>query len=147
MQMRRLFFVLAAAVICVCSVYANAESAEREAKSPATLVTAYYFHGNFRCNTCHTMEQYSKEAIQRNFKDALSSGKLEFKAVNVEKRGNEHFVQDYQLYSKSLMLSLVKDGKELKSKNLTKIWEYVGNKQRFFDYVSEEVKNFLKEAK
>jgi hypothetical protein len=93
------------------------------------------------------MEKYSKEAIEENFKDMLSSGKLEFKAVNVEKRGNEHFVQDYQLYSKSLILSLVKDGKEVKSKNLTKIWEYVGNKQRFLDYVSEEVKNFLKEAK
>jgi hypothetical protein len=92
------------------------------------------------------MEQYSKEAIEANFKDALSSRKLEFKVVNIEERGNEHFAQDYQLYTKSLILSLVKDGKETKSKNLTKIWEYVRNKQRFFDYVSEEVNNFLKEA-
>ena len=92
------------------------------------------------------MEQYSKEAIQTNFKDALSSGKLEFRVINVEERGNEHYVNDYQLYTKSLIVSLVKDGKEMKSKNLTKIWEYVRNKQRFFDYVSEEVNNFLKEA-
>ena len=114
--------------------------------APKSKVVAYYFHGDFRCYTCHTMEQYSREAIETNFKDALASGKLEFKAVNVEERGNEHFVQDYQLYTKSLILSLVKDGKEIKSKNLTKIWEYVRNKQRFFDYVSEEVSNFLKEA-
>ena len=110
-------------------------------------VIAYYFHGNFRCYTCHTMEQYSKETIQSNFKDALSSGRLEFKVVNVEERGNEHYVNDYQLYTKSLVLSLVKDGKEIKSKNLTKIWEYARNRQRFFDYVSEEVNNFLKEIK
>ncbi|MDD2689546.1 MAG: nitrophenyl compound nitroreductase subunit ArsF family protein, partial [Candidatus Omnitrophica bacterium] len=110
-------------------------------------VTAYYFHGNFRCYTCHTMEQYSKEAIQENFKDALSSGKLEFKVVNTDERGNEHYVNDYQLYTKSLVLSLLKDGKEIKSKNLTKIWEYVRDKQRFLEYVSEEVNNFLKEAK
>jgi len=135
-----LFFILS---VFLCGSFANAQDTGNK---PTSRVIAYYFHGNFRCYTCHTMEQYSKEAIQKNFKDALSSGKLEFRAVNVEKRGNEHFAQDYQLYTKSLILSLVKDGKEVKSKNLTKIWEYVRNKQRFLDYVSEEVKNFLKEA-
>jgi hypothetical protein len=135
-----LFFILS---VFLYSSFANAQDAGKKA---ANQVIAYYFHGNFRCYTCHTMEQYSKEAIEANFKEALASGKLEFKAVNIEERGNEHFAQDYQLYTKSLILSLVKDGKEIKSKNLTKIWEYVRNKQRFFDYVSEEVNNFLKEA-
>jgi hypothetical protein len=92
------------------------------------------------------MEKYSKEAIDAGFKDPLASGKLEFKAVNVEDRGNEHFVKDYQIYTKTLILSLVKDGKEIKWKNLDKIWEYVRNKQRFSDYVTEEIGNFLKEA-
>lgn len=93
------------------------------------------------------MEKYSREAIETNFKGALSSGKLEFNTVNVEERGNEHFTRDYQLYTKSLVLSLVKDGKEIKFKNLTKIWEYTRDKQRFFDYVNEEVNNFLKDAR
>jgi hypothetical protein len=113
---------------------------------PKSKIVAYYFHGTMRCPTCHKLEQYSKEAIETNFKDALASGKLEFKVVNVEDKGNEHFASDYQLYTKSLILSLVKDGKEIKSKNLTKIWEYVRNKQKFFDYVNEEMSNFLKEA-
>lgn len=113
---------------------------------PAVKVIAYYFHGASRCPTCITMEKYSREAIETNFKGALSSGKLKFNMVNVEERDNEHFTRDYQLYTKSLVLSLVKDGKEIKFKNLTKIWEYTRDKQRFFDYVSEEVNNFLKDA-
>ena len=113
---------------------------------PKNYVIAYYFHGTFRCYSCTMIERYSREAIESNFKEALVSGKLEFKAVNVEERGNRHFIDDYQLYTKSLILSLVKDGKEIKSKNLTRIWEYFHNKQKFFDYVSEEVNNFLKEA-
>lgn len=135
-----LFFILS---VFLCGSFANAQDTGNK---PASRVIAYYFHGNFRCYTCHTMEQYSKEAIEANFKDALSSGKLEFKVVNTEERGNEHYVNDYQLYTKSLILSLLKDGKEIKSKNLTKIWEYVRDKQRFLNYVSEEVNNFLKEA-
>ena len=137
--MRKIILALLAVVAVISARYiCSADSSSK--------VVAYYFHGNFRCYTCYTMEQYAKEALEANFKDAIAKGKLEFKVVNVEERGNEHFVNDYQLYTKSLILSLVKDGKEIKSKNLTKIWEYVRNKQRFFDYVREEVNNFLKEA-
>ena len=113
---------------------------------PKGKVIAYYFHGDFRCFTCYRLEQYSREAIEANFKDAHSSRKLEFKAVNVDEKTNKHFVNDYQLYTKSLVLSLIKDGKEVKSKNLTKIWEYVMDKQRFFEYVTSEVQEFLKES-
>jgi len=153
--MRKCLFIAVSFLFFMGTVFAMGDVPKQNKPANADIATAtqgnrviaYYFHGNFRCYTCYTMEQYSKEAIEANFKDALSSGKLEFKAVNVEERGNEHFTQDYQLYTKSLILSLVKDGKEIKSKNLTKIWEYVRNKQRFFDYVSEEVNDFLKETK
>jgi hypothetical protein len=97
-----------------------------------------------RCPTCHKLEQYSKEAIESDFKDELASGKLEFKVVNVEEKNNKHYIKDYNLYTKSLVLSKVKDGKEVDSKNLEKIWEYVGNKQKFFDYVTQSTKEFLK---
>jgi len=92
------------------------------------------------------MEKYSREAIESNFKEDLASGRLEFKAVNVEDRGNEHFVNDYKLYTKSLILSLVKDGKEVKSKNLDKIWELARNKQKFIEYVTAEVNALMKDA-
>lgn len=138
---RAIFAFLVTVVIVSVNILVFAKQDISQAK-----IIAYYFHGMFRCPTCSKMEKYSKEAIETNFKDALASGKLEFKVVNVEERGNEHFAQEYQLYTKSLILSLVKDGKEIKSKNLDKIWEYVRNKQRFIDYVTEEVRNLLKEV-
>ena len=107
-------------------------------------VIAYYFHGTRRCPTCLKLEQYSKEAIEKNFPAELVSGELEFRAINLENKGNEHFVNDYRLYTKSLILSLVKSGKEVKSKNLVAIWELVGNKEKFSKYVKEEVIGFLK---
>ena len=116
-----------------------------EKTSAGGTVTAYYFHGTFRCPTCHKLEAYAKEAVEANFKDALASGKLSFRIVNVESKGNEHYVKDYQLYTKSLVLSLTKDGKEIRSRNLDKIWEYVPNKDRYENYVRDEVAAFLKE--
>ena len=130
-------------ILCVLGLAAVSFAAD---KPSGGKVTAYYFHGNFRCPTCYKLEQYSKEAIDANFKNELASEKLVFSVVNIEDKGNEHFVNDYQLYTKSLVISLVKDGKEVKHKNLEKIWEYVGNKQKFYDYVTEEIKDFLKES-
>ena len=127
--------------LLVTFVVISAQAFAQEASG--AKVIAYYFHGSFRCPTCTSMEKYSREAIETNFKDKLSLGKIEFKSVNVEDRGNEHFVNDYQLYTKSLILSLVKDGKEVKSKNLDKIWQLAGNKQKFIDYVTGEINGFM----
>ena len=139
-----LAFLVIVAVSAGLAFISNSTYAQQ---SPSSKVIAYYFHGSFRCPTCHKLEQYSKEAIETNFKDELASGKLEYKVVNVEDKGNEHYASDYELYTKSLILSSVKDGKEIKWKNLDKIWEYVGNKQRFIDYIKSGVADFLKEAK
>ncbi len=140
--MKKLIVILLAAV-AVISVSFSAFAVEDK---PVTKVIAYYFHGTMRCSTCHKLEQYSKEAIETNFKDALASGKLEFKVINIEDRGNERYGKDYQLYTKSLILSLVKNGKEIKWQNIDKIWEYVGNKERFIDYVKNGVAGLLKET-
>ena len=110
-------------------------------------VIAYYFHGSFRCSTCRNLEQYAKEAIENNFKKELAEGSLIFKAADIEEKGNEHFVKDYQLYTKSLVLSLVEDGKEIKYKNLDKIWEYVRDKEKYMDYVKSQVSDFLKDLR
>ncbi len=92
------------------------------------------------------MEQYAAEVIQNDFKDALAAGKLTFKAVNVDQKANEHYVKDYNLFTKSLILSIQKDGKEVRSKNLDKIWQWVRNKEQYQNYVRGEVAAFLKEA-
>ena len=120
--------------------------AEEGEQNGSTQVIAYYFYGSFRCPTCHNLERYAKEAIENNFKSQLDKKVLVFKAVNVEEKGNEHFVNDYQLYTKSLVLSLVENGKELKYKNLEKIWEYVRNKEKYTNYIKSEVDAFLKET-
>ena len=142
--MKKNILILLAIALVSNLFFGTAPVIAAEAPSGDTI-TAYYFHGTFRCPTCRKLEQYSKEAIEANFKDALTSGKLTFKVVNIEGKGNEHYVNDYQLYTKSLVLSLTKGGKEIRSKNLDKIWEYVGNKQRFQDYVRMEVAAFMKE--
>lgn len=110
-------------------------------------VIVYYFHGNFRCATCKKMEKYSEEAVTQSFGPELLLGKVVFKPVNVDETANRHFVNDYGLYTKALVLSRVKDGKEVENKNLQKIWELVGNKDKYSGYVKGELDAFIKDLK
>ena len=64
--------------------------------------------------------------------------------VNVEVKGNEHFVKDYELYTKSVVLSETKNGKEVRWKNLDKVWTLLGDEAAFKKYVRDEVSAYLK---
>jgi len=130
------FFFVATGVFSILNVYGQSDK-----------ITVYYFHGAFRCQTCANMEKYAREVIETNFKEALSSGKLEFKTVNVEDPGNEHFVDDYKLYTKALIISMSTGAKEVKFKNLDKIWEFIHNRKKFMEYVTIELNDFMKDLK
>lgn len=145
--MKKLSLVLLAVAVLSSIGVIFSPIAQATGNEKGDQVVAYYLHGQARCPTCYKLEQYSREAIEANFKDALASGKLEFKVVNIEDKGNEHYAKEYQLYTKSLILSLTRGGKEIKWVNLDKIWELVGNKDRFIDYVKNGVADLLKEAK
>jgi len=109
-------------------------------------VIAYYFHGNRRCGSCRKIEAYSREAIDSGFAEELKAGKLEWLVINIDKPENKHFVKDYQLYTRSLVISYTENGKQTRWKNLEKVWQLLRNKAAFMKYVQEEVHAYLEES-
>lgn len=95
-----------------------------------------YFHNSVRCATCHKMEKWSSEAVKEL--------PVVFESVNTDEAENKHFLTDYGLYSKSVV---VRDTASGKWKNLDKIWNHVGNEQEFKLYIQSEVQNFLENTK
>ncbi|MBF0363382.1 MAG: hypothetical protein HQK49_20340 [Oligoflexia bacterium] len=116
-------------------------------KAADKKIIAYYFHGNARCTSCLQIEKLSKGTIEKKFADELNKGIIEWHTVNVEEANNVHFVKDYKLYTKSVILSFHKKGKEKKWKNLDKVWEYLGDESVFESYVQKEVTSYLAELK
>lgn len=106
-------------------------------------VTAYYFHTTYRCTSCRKIEAYSLEAIEKGFPQELKDGRLVWRVVNVEEQGNEHFVKDYQLYTKSLVLVEENDSTQVRWENLAKVWELLGDKDGFVRYVQDNTRAYL----
>jgi hypothetical protein len=106
-------------------------------------VIAYYFHTSYRCANCRKIEAYSHEAIEAAFPQELKDGHLAWQLVNVQEKDNEHFIKDYQLYTKSLVLVDEVNGKQVRWKNLAKVWEFLQDRDAFLRYVQDEVRSYL----
>jgi hypothetical protein len=124
----------------------SAARAKSQPSMPDRTVVAYYFHGNFRCQTCRKIEAFSGEAVKSGFPEDLKAGRLEWRVINVEEPGNEHFIQDYQLFSKSLVLVAKEGSKQTRWKNLQRVWTLVGDKDAFIQYVQVEIRAYLRGA-
>ena len=65
------------------------------------------------------------------------------KVVNYEKPENRHFIKDYKLVTKSLILVRLVNGKQTEWTNLKLVWQLYKNEEAFFNYVNQEVRKFL----
>lgn len=119
------------------------EKESRKNTQKERKLIVYYFHTNFRCHSCVTIEKLTRQAVTEGFTDQLKNGRIEFKEINVEETGNEHFTDDYKLYTKSVILSDIKNGKEASWKNLEKVWTLLRDEQKFIDYIKSEVTALL----
>jgi len=117
-----------------------------EGEDTGHYVQVYYFHGKVRCHSCNMIEKLTLETVRYFFPEELGKGRLKLSVVNVGDGENEHFVQDYRLYSQSVILSEVKDGKEVSWKNLIRVWELLNDESQFKDYVRGEVSTLLEKA-
>jgi hypothetical protein len=142
-----ILIVLAISTCCLIQgrqIISAKEKSQEPQKKGSSTVAAYYFHGDFRCSNCYAIEQYSKEAIEKYFSEQLKTGKLTFDVINTDKAENAHYIKDYQLYTKSLVIAEFKDGKQVKWTNLTRVWDYLNDRDAFYKYVKTEIENYLK---
>ena len=110
-----------------------------------TRLMVYYFHGDVRCPTCHKLESYAKQALETYFSRELAAGRILWQVVNVDRAENSHFVEDYKLVTKAVILSQETNGKETRSQNLDQIWQKVGDKDEYLQYIKDSIHKFLEE--
>ncbi|MGX9726405.1 MAG: nitrophenyl compound nitroreductase subunit ArsF family protein [Candidatus Electronema sp. VV] len=130
------------------SVFALSGGAALAEEAPASAQTqhveqsktrVYYFHGNLRCKTCKKIEALTKKTLEESFAAQLKDGSVELQVVNVDETENEHFVEDYELAVRSVVISQLKQGKEAKWRRLDKVWQLVHDEPAFSDYLRTEI--------
>ena len=106
-------------------------------------VIVYYFHGKNRCHTCRRIEQLTTQAVTESFAKEIETGLVKLKVINVDEKENAHFNKDYQLFTKSVVVSDRVKREEKQWKNLQKVWELVHDDEAFKAYIRNEIKAYL----
>ncbi|MGA4644835.1 nitrophenyl compound nitroreductase subunit ArsF family protein [Limisphaera sp. 4302-co] len=133
---------------CPFTLLPDSQSVARNTNQAVTnaaahTVTAYYFHGTVRCETCLLIEALARAVVEQQFGADLAAKRLIWESVNYDLPENRHFLTDYKLTCPSLVLVLRQEGKPERWKLLADTWQLVHEPDKLISYVESEVRNFL----
>lgn len=148
-----LAFVLAGVIVLVVDERNAGDPEESSAESlraandpalgPGHHLIAYYFHGDQRCESCRKIEAYTEEALRAGFPAELERGGLAWRVVNVDRPENEHFVEEYGLTTRTVVLVEMQDGRRVKWVTLGGVWNHLDDQAAFIDYIQRETREVL----
>lgn len=141
--------VLLTVIAVAVGSWAFKEFGPAKAVSPVIIrpdgVTVINFHGAKRCRTCIGIGELVKKTIDEDFAAQLASGQIRWEKLNYDETPNAHYVKDYGLVSSTILITLWKDGKEVKWNRLDGVWDHFGNDPVFRDYLTQNVRDLLKQ--
>jgi len=147
--------LLAFVVVSIAFLFVKETTDQQKEKTPTTStadtqgplhkVIVYYFYTNTRCPSCRKIEAYTTEAVETGFTELVKTAAIELQLVNTDQPGNSHFINDYRLYTKSVVVADTVNGKQTRWKNLENVWKLLGDKSAFIKYVRDEVKSYLQD--
>lgn len=121
-----------------------AASVEAEAAVPDDVqVLVTYFTTDVRCTSCRKLEELSRKAITEGFPEELASGAVAFRVVNTDQPEHAHFVDEYALTNKTVIVSHRGDGAEREYTDLQDVWLLLDEPEPFLAYVREPVRAYL----
>ena len=120
------------------------QSSQKTDSQSAIIVT--YFYNNIRCPSCKKIEALTRESLRENFTGELDSGGLLWQLVNMDEPENQHYIKDYGLHTKSVVVS-TGQGNKKRWKNLDQVWNLLGNEEGFKRYIQGEVTAFMQGGK
>jgi len=119
------------------STLSAAESASQD------QVVVYQFHRRFRCPSCHKLEALITKTLNTHYSSDMESGGLVFRVVNLDDKSNKHFIKDYDLLYNTVVIVDKKGGKEIRFKDLERIWEIYEDEEKASKYLRGEIDEYL----
>lgn len=105
-------------------------------------LVAFYLHGTKRCQSCNSIERLTREAL----KAETDAGHVEIRLVNVDEASNAHYVDDFQLTMRTVVLAEEAGGSVIRWKRLDECWDLFADPPDFLAYVRQSLAAFRKSA-
>jgi len=86
-------------------------------------VDVIYFHVNQRCVTCLCFEQHINTVIETYFRDAITSGKLTYRVLNLQKAENTTIAKKYGAVGSQMFINVIIKGVD-NIEDIQSIWNW-----------------------
>jgi len=108
----------------------------------STQIIAYYFHRTFRCPTCRAIEANAAQVIEKNFAQELADERLMWMPLNLDDPGGEELEKEFDVSISTLVIAKM-EGNNIEYKKLEKVWDLLGDSDKFSQYITEEINKYL----
>lgn len=114
------------------------QSKQTQVQLSDNIVTVYYFHGNQRCFTCNEIEKLTRQAVENEFSQQVASGKILMQSINVDLKENEHFIKDFELTIRSVVMQ-----KGEHYEKFDEVWSLIREPEKFIAYIQNGLTRIL----
>lgn len=114
-----------------------------ESRTRPDGVSVINFHGDKRCRTCIGIGDLTRKTLDQEFVEEEKSGRVRWEHINYDEPANVHYVKDYQLVSSTVVVTLWKEGREVKWSRLDGVWDHFGDEPTFRAYVAQGIRDLL----
>jgi hypothetical protein len=116
---------------------------ETAGMTPTDRIVVYCFQGKARDPMSMTIESYAKVAVETGFTEQLKSHRLQWKVVNYEEPGNEHYAAQFKLTAPCVVVARMHGAEQVEWRSLPEVRELCSDKQALVKFVQRNVKEFL----
>lgn len=109
-----------------------------EATLADSRFTAVYFHAPHRCPTCRKIESFSHAAL----KSEIDSGKVAWQIADYTTNANASLVDQFKVFTSTVVLVEVQDGKVVRWKNLEEVWNHTTDQADFTAFINQAWSEF-----
>ena len=114
-----------------------------ETAAAAHVVKVTYFTTNVRCPSCLKIEELTRKIVETRFAGELTEGTVTFQLINTDLPGNAHFIEDYGLVSKTVVVAEFDEGVPGDWINLQDVWLKFTDPESFEQYITDAVNGML----
>ena len=111
-----------------------------------TRVEVILFRGGGYCPVCDDLERNTQETLEGPLSGDVAAGRLSFRKLSLEEPENERYIETYGLFGTTLVVSLVRNGREVRFRNLEEAYRLADRPEAFRPFFLQALAPFLKEA-
>ena len=109
-------------------------------------VIVYYFHRKFRCQSCEVLESTLQSTMQVTYADHFGTGRLAMCVVNLDDPNNRQYLEQFEIFSNSVVIVEKRGGNILRFKTVESIWDVSEDGEAISHLLQAEVEGFLPES-